>query len=197
MIYLIYMAAGNASRFGQNKLLARLKGRPLYRYGLDALCAAARPRRDCRILVVSRTEEILVDARARGCTPVESPASEQGMSYTIRAGIRAAGPLAAGDYLMFIPADQPGLTVSAVEKMLAAADAGCFAATAMYAGQAGSPGLFSACLAPELCALQGDCGGRRVLNRYPDRVTCVLLDSPRELADIDTPAALALAEQNQ
>ena len=38
---LIYLAAGNSRRFGENKLLAELDGRPLYRYGLDALKQAA------------------------------------------------------------------------------------------------------------------------------------------------------------
>ena len=195
MIYLIYLAAGSARRFGQNKLLAPLHGRPVYRYGLESLQTAAAGRADCRILVVSRTDEILQAAKAMGFTPVESPDSGKGMSCTIRAGICAAGKLQAGDYLLFAVADQPWLTAASVEKLLDTARAGCFAATAMYNGQAGSPTVFSAALAPELCALQGDSGGRRVLNRYPGRVIPVPLASPRELADIDTPADLARAQQ--
>ena len=34
---LIYLAAGNSRRFGENKLLFQIRGKPLYRYGLERL----------------------------------------------------------------------------------------------------------------------------------------------------------------
>ena len=55
----IYMASGFGSRFGGNKLLEQLEGKPLYRHGLDTLREAAREaaRMDGwqgRIIVVSQ-----------------------------------------------------------------------------------------------------------------------------------------------
>ena len=37
MIHIIYMAAGNSRRFGSNKLLYELDGKPMYRHLLDHL----------------------------------------------------------------------------------------------------------------------------------------------------------------
>ena len=66
---------------------------------------------------------------------------------------------------------------------------GTWAATAVCGDRVGNPGLFCAALVPELRALQGDRGGRAVLNRRPDRLLRVPC-APEELQDIDTPADL-------
>ena len=39
--YLIYLASGSARRFGSNKLLFPLEGKPLFLYGLETLAEAA------------------------------------------------------------------------------------------------------------------------------------------------------------
>ena len=36
---LIFLAAGNSTRFGSNKLLYRLNGKCMYRYGLEVVAA--------------------------------------------------------------------------------------------------------------------------------------------------------------
>ena len=38
----IYMASGFGSRFGENKLMAELGGKPLYRHGMECLILAGR-----------------------------------------------------------------------------------------------------------------------------------------------------------
>lgn len=55
--YIIYMASGNASRFGRNKLLESIHEKPLFQYGMDTLQAAASQTLDCH-MVVSRYPEI-------------------------------------------------------------------------------------------------------------------------------------------
>ncbi len=58
MIYIIYLAAGQARRFGSNKLLAMHQEKPLYRWGLDAILASAGTRTDVTVTVVSCWAEI-------------------------------------------------------------------------------------------------------------------------------------------
>ncbi len=70
------------------------------------------------VTVVSRTPEILAAARAAGAKAVESPLSEQGLSFTIKAALDALEPLAEGDYLLFAVADQPYLTAASVAALL-------------------------------------------------------------------------------
>lgn len=189
MIHLIYLAAGASRRFGADKLLAVYDGKPLFLHGLHTLAAACAGRADTRLTVVTNTPAVAAAARALGAQPVPSPRSEEGQSYSIRAGLDAARPLEAGDFLLFAVADQPRLRIRTVERFLALAKPGTWAATAACGDRVGNPGLFCAALAPELYALRGDRGGRVVLNARPDRllrVPCLA----EELWDIDTPADL-------
>lgn len=187
MIHIIYLAAGNSKRFGSNKLVAPLAGKPVFLYGLECLAALTQKRADCDLTVVTRTLEIVVAAARLNIPCVESSLSEKGISFSIRAGIDAVEPLKQTDYLLFVLADQPWLTCESVNKLLDITQTGCVAATASFGDIVGSPTLFSANLSTELKRLEGDQGGRRVLNRYPKQVLRVQVGDIRELLDIDQP----------
>ena len=189
MTHLIYLAAGASRRFGADKLLADYHGRPLFSHGLQTLAEVCAGRRDADLTVVTNTPAIAEAARALGARAVPSPRSALGQSYSIRAGLDAVEPLGAGDFLLFAVADQPRLRPDTVRRFLALAVPGTWAATAACGDRVGNPGLFCAALAPALRALQGDRGGRAVLNRYPERLLRVAC-APEELEDIDTPADL-------
>ena len=184
MTHILYLAAGNSRRFGGNKLLFPVDGIPLYRHGLKTLADLCAARRDCTLTVVTRSEEIAADARARGASAVLSPESENGIAYTIRAGIRSLS-LAAEDYLLFAVADQPHLSADTVCRLLDAADAGVLCATAVFGDQPGNPTLFSSALAEELCALEGDTGGRKILRRHAADCVRIPCTDARELWDVD------------
>ena len=89
--HLIYLAAGSARRFGSNKLLCPVDGKPLFQHGLDTLARAVRQREDCTLTVVSRYPQILAAAQAAGGTAVDCPDSVLGLSYTIRAALEKHG----------------------------------------------------------------------------------------------------------
>lgn len=188
--HLILLAAGSARRFGSNKLLHPLNGKPLYAHGLAALLAAAKMRPAADVTVVSRTPEILAAARAAGARAVESPLSEQGLSFTIKAALDALEPLAEGDYLLFAVADQPYLTAASVAALLEKAAPPTRGATLCFGEKVGSPTLFSASLAKDLRALEGDRGGRSVLRALGGECLRVQAESARELEDIDLPEQL-------
>lgn len=188
--HLILLAAGSARRFGENKLLRPLNGRPLYAHGLAALLAAAKERPNADVTVVSRTPEILAAARAAGAKAVESPLSEQGLSFTIKAALDSLEPLSEGDYLLFAVADQPFLTAASVAALLEQAAPPTRGATLCFGEKVGSPTLFSASLAGQLRALEGDRGGRAVLRALGGECLRVQAESERELEDIDLPEQL-------
>ena len=82
----LLMAAGNAERFGENKLLcAAWDGRSLIEHALDAIP------RECfaRVLVVTQYPEITVLAKERGFETLQNGHPERGQSETIRLGTRA------------------------------------------------------------------------------------------------------------
>lgn len=187
MTHILYLAGGSGRRFGGNKLLHPLAGKPLYRHGLDTLAALTRTRTDCTLTVVSRYQAILAGARALGLRAVPSPDSEKGQSYTIRAGLDAL-ILRPDDHVAFVVADQPYLTAATMARLLDAARPGVVCARVCYGGRPGNPTLFAAACVPALYALTGDQGGRALLDR-PDCVH-VPADDPREAWDVDTRAQL-------
>ncbi len=182
--HILYLASGSGRRFGSNKLLYVLNGKPMFRYGLEMLQAVVNMREDCELLVVSRYDVIRKAAGARGIAAVDSPDSEKGISYTIRSAVQALENVAEEDFLLFVVADQPYLTAASVMRLLDAAKDGAEGASLCYGDRPGNPTLFSARLIPELLELQGDTGGRAVLRRHE----CVFVpaDSEQELEDVDT-----------
>ena len=183
MKHILYLAAGSSRRFGENKLLHELDGKPLYRHGLDMLAGLVKARNDCTLTVVSRYDEVLDGARACGARAVYGTDSERGQSYTVRAGLDALD-LHEGDFIVSVVADQPYLTAQTVARLLDAAAPGVACARVCFGERRGNPTLFAAEFAPALRALRGDEGGRALLRR-PDCVT-VQAANERELYDIDT-----------
>ncbi len=183
-IHILYLASGSARRFGSNKLLYELDGKPMYRHGLDMLRTVAATRGDCTLTVVSRYEEIRQSANSMGLRAVDSPDSEKGISHTIRSGLSSLNERKNEDFILFVVADQPYLTAESVHRLLDTAKAGVEGACLSYGERPGNPTLFSARLVPELLSLEGDTGGRAVLKKH----NCIFVqaNSPRELEDIDT-----------
>lgn len=184
MIHILYLAAGQARRFGSNKLLADYCGKPLYRHGLEAIREAIRDRDGCTLNVVTCWDDIAASVTADGIRCIPCPDSHLGVSYTIRAGISAVQPLCDGDYLVFAVADQPHLTAGTVARLLDMEKLHPVTASLACGEQSGNPVMFAASLAGELLALEGDRGGKAVMRRHPEGHIDVPCD-PRELDDVD------------
>ena len=182
--HLIYLASGNSSRFGDNKLLQTFRGKPLFLHGLERLLEVAEADPDCEITVVSRYPQIRERCEILGVRSVDAPDSEKGVSYSIKAGIRAVSPCCDEDFLLFLCADQPHIFTDTLQRLLRRARPGTEAARLFAGKNPGNPVLFSAKLIRELMELTGDSGGKAVLQRH----TCIPVPAgnPLELCDIDT-----------
>lgn len=190
MNHLLFLAAGSSRRFGGNKLLAPLNGTPLYAWGLAALNEVRQERGDCTLTVVSRYPEIREAARALGAQAVDSSESEKGQSYSIRAGLQSLGEVGERDFILFLPADQPWITPKTISRLLNAAGPDTWTATTAFGERVGTPTLFSAQLLPDLLALEGDRGGRKLMGRPGQPCLVIQADSARELDDVDYPEQL-------
>lgn len=184
----VILASGLGVRFGAGgKLLVPFHGRPLLGRALDATTGLFRPNRR---IVVTRSEAAAAFCRSEG-VPVKLHALPN-RSDAIRLGLEALG---APEGCLFCPADQPLLTVETVQALLlcAAHDPGAVWRPA-HEGEPGAPVFFPQFLLSRLKTLAPGQGGRSLLKAAPCPVR--LLDCPdgRELADIDTPAALAALE---
>lgn len=185
----IVMASGIGRRFGANKLLEDLAGKPLYQWALDAIS----PSLFSRVVVVTGHGPIEVAAAERGFLVIRNDRPEDGVSRTIRLGLDAAGDC---DGALFMTADQPLLTAGTLEKLTAAfaKEPGCIHGAA-HAGQRGNPCLFSREFFPELMVLQGDKGGSAVIRKHLERLRLTEVPA-EELFDCDTPEALAICREN-
>jgi molybdenum cofactor cytidylyltransferase len=59
----------------------------------------------------------------------------------------------------------------------------------IYAGKRGNPVIFSSELKDALYKLQGDCGGRVIIDQMPESVKLVNIENSLEGVDIDTQEA--------
>lgn len=179
----IVMAAGNARRFGSNKLDARVEGKTLLRRALEAVPAACFD----RVAVVTQYPRGMDLAREMGFLPVENSRPDLGLSHTIALGMAHMQDM---DGVMFQVSDQPLLRRDSVERLVEAfrRHPDRLAALA-HDGVRGNPCLFPASLFPDLTALEGDHGGSAVIRRHPDLLLLVEAP-PQELTDVDTPQAL-------
>ena len=181
----VVMAAGDARRFGEDKLAAVFDGRTLLERAMDAVPAE----RLAAVCVVSNRPEAEAMAERRGFRFVRNPHSEWGVSHTIRLGVEALRETCRA--IVFLPADQPLLRRESVAALveLARAHPDRVAALA-HKGVRGSPCVFPERFFPELCTLTGDTGGSAVIRRHPEALLLLEADA-RELRDADTPRELA------
>ena len=183
----VVMAAGNASRFGTNKLARMFGGKPLIRRALEAVPSEA----FVQVAVVTQYPEVAAPATAFGFQAVENSHPEWGVSHTIRLGLSVMDSC---DGVLFQVADQPLLRRETVAEAAALWREHPEAIVALaHNGQRGNPCLFPARFFPELMALEGDRGGSAVIRRHPEALVLVEA-AEEELWDVDTPQALAALE---
>ena len=112
----IYLASGNSKRFGQeNKLLQMIGTKPMYRYGLDRLIDLCKDHEGFEIIVVTQYQEIMKQTQYDPITTVFCPESKYGISWSIKAGIKAAKD---AEFYTFFVADQPNMKRETIERFL-------------------------------------------------------------------------------
>ena len=179
----VVMAAGNARRFGENKLAAELWGRSLIRRALDAVPGEEFE----KVAVVTQYSEVLALAKEFRFAPVRNKHPDWGISHTISLGLEALGDV---DGALFLVSDQPLLRRDSVRALagLWQAQPDKLAALA-HGGVRGNPCVFPARFFPELLELEEDHGGNTVIRRHEEDL--ILLEvRQEELTDVDTPRAL-------
>jgi molybdenum cofactor cytidylyltransferase len=116
-------------------------------------------------------------------TMVENPNPEDGVSSSIAIGLRAL-PETSSAALIGV-ADQPYLTVEAIEELLDAFVTGQIVVP-RFGDHRGNPPVFDRRFFLDLMQLRGDRGGQVVVNAHPEAVVEVSL--PEEIgADVDRP----------
>jgi nicotine blue oxidoreductase len=182
-VSVILLAAGAGSRFGGGKLLALYKGRPLIEAALSELRRA--PVDEIIVVIGAEGERLRSVSIAYEARVVRNPDWADGMSTSVRAGLRACSPEARAALVSL--ADQPLVGTRAVERLVKAFKGGAEVAVATYGGEPRNPVLFAREVWPILeRELSGDKGARVFLRRHPGLVMEVPCDNVADPADVDT-----------
>jgi molybdenum cofactor cytidylyltransferase len=184
----LVLAAGGGRRFGAQKLLAELEGRPLVEHAVQAMLAAPVD----RTVVVLGSEAGVVRERAEldGAETVVCERWREGQAASLRAGLEA---LEGAEAIVVTLGDQPRVSPLAIERVLGSRGGGALAVRATYGGLASHPTLLEAPLLPRLRGLRGDAGARAALAGV--EVKEVPCDGLGSAIDVDTPADLEAARE--
>jgi CTP:molybdopterin cytidylyltransferase MocA len=179
----IVLAAGSGSRFGGGKLLAPFGERPLIAATLSGLRGA--PVDEIIVVVGAEGERLRSITAAYKTRIIENPDWAEGMSTSVRAGLRACTSDARAAVVCL--ADQPLVGAVAVERLVEAFEQGATVTVATYGGEMRNPVLFARGVWPLLLReMSGDRGARVFLKHHREVVTEVSCDDVADPADIDT-----------
>jgi molybdenum cofactor cytidylyltransferase len=180
----IILAAGRATRMGGQKVLLPVGDRSMLRRVVDAATGSAA----AEVIVVVGSDALDVAGTLRDLPVgiVENPDFAQGMSTSLRAGLRAARSDC--EAVIFLLADQPFVTPAAVDMLIARfAATGALVVRPVINGREAHPVLMAAGLFLEILEQEGDRGGREVIRGHRNELELVPLDDSRMAMDIDTP----------
>ena len=185
MIAAIVPAAGMSTRMGRNKLLLTFRGKPLIVRAVDTLLESEVG----KIIVVlgHQAETVRDQLKEKRVTLVENPDYREGMSTSIRAGLRAVPSWA--EAIMIYLADQPLLEPKEVNQLI-----GAFAearkqhksiVVPFFRRQRGNPVILDLSYKEAILEVVGDVGCRRVIKRNPDKVLVVEMETDHVVRDVD------------
>lgn len=163
-------------RLGQPKQLLPYHGNSLLRHAAQTACDAC-----CgEVIIVLGAYSTLLELELVNL-PVRVIYAEdwqEGMAASFRAGIHA---IANYDAALVMLCDQPLVTAEHLQALLAKFQPGVIVASD-YGEALGPPCVFDRAYFPELLALTGDSGARKLLKKYP----CRTVAFPGGRIDVDT-----------
>ncbi|MGD0412845.1 MAG: nucleotidyltransferase family protein [Verrucomicrobiota bacterium] len=180
---LMILAAGASARLRQPKQLLPFRGRSLLRHAAETALASV-----CRPVVVvlgAYAERLHGELSGLPVTVAMNPQWTEGMSSSIRAGLKALAPGSAGPNAVIIMlCDQPLISAQFLDRLVAVhQSSGKGIVAAAYGGEGGAPALFSRAYYPELAALRGSRGAKAVIVRHAKDAERIAL--PEAGMDVD------------
>ncbi len=176
----LVLAAGQSCRFGSDKRLYPVEGKPLLRRTLESVQTAGLP---CRVCLRPGDGAIPLMLGLPGLEFIECAGAASGMGATLAAGVKACHDW---DGLLVVLGDMAWVQPATLAALAQRLDTDA-AVQPCYRGKTGNPVGFGRRFYPELEALAGDRGGRMVLEKHPDCLRSVPVEDPGVLRDLDEP----------
>ncbi len=173
----VVLAAGNSSRFGNNKLLAKIGGKTLFEHTLENIPMD----RFEKVLVLTAYDEVQEICSKYGVECKIIPSVSK--SYTVIEGIKAMNDM---DGCMFVVSDQPFMKTSTLLKLVESFRSNNqFIHRIGFDKIAGNPVVFPKKHFEKLLSRKDDSGGRDVIKENKLSIVQIECQEERELMDID------------
>ena len=184
-IGVVILAAGLATRMGRQKLLLPLLDKPLIAHMLQN--TASLPFADKIAVVGEPRQELTQICTEYGITSIFNADRNTGQSSSIKLGLAQLSPELDG--FMFLPGDQPLLSLSLLRELIA-----CFCehyhpariVVPSFQSENRSPAIFGSSWREELEKITGDGGGRSIIRRHPEVIIRVEWADEHVFWDADT-----------
>jgi len=181
----VVLAAGSSRRMGrENKLLAEIDGVPMLHKVLDAVTTSAV--QHCVIVTGFESERVAQSVAHFQADIVHNPEHARGLSTSLQAGLASLPDEV--DAALIVLGDMPDIDARLLEQLMQSFDPqqGREICVPVCNGKRGNPVLWSKRFFADLCAVQGDIGGRHLLGEFDDWIQeCVVSDASIH-RDIDT-----------
>ena len=179
----VILAAGEARRFGAQKLLASLDGRPLVQHVIDAANASCLE--DIALVVGTNAEGLVAGLDLGRARVVRNLDPSRGLASSLQVGLRSLDPRVHAALVLL--GDVPGVTTALIDELVfCGRETRASAIVSVWRGRRSPPVVLHKSLWAAAFALEGDIGMREVL-KDQDVVEFAVTEELGSLDDIDTP----------
>ncbi|KNF07099.1 molybdenum hydroxylase accessory protein, YgfJ family [Gottschalkia purinilytica] len=180
MISAIIMASGFSKRMGRDKLLLEIDGLPM----IERVIQKVKNSNVQEIILVYRKELVKNIGEKYEIYTVYNPYAQLGQSEAMKIGIKNTNLNSKG--YMFVVGDQPFISSNAINTLINEFIKNKEIVVPTYDEKRGSPVIFSSHYRDSLLMINGDIGGREVIDKNIDKVKFIEMDKSFFGEDIDT-----------
>ena len=181
----IILAAGQANRFGSQKLLALLGGRPLVQHVIDAANASSLE----DIVLVVGADDLVAHLDPGRTRTVRNPDPVRGLASSLQLGLSVLDDQLHAALVLL--GDMPDVTTALIDELVARGrETRASAVVSSWRGRRSPPAVLHRSLWPAAFALSGDVGMREILAGRDDVAVVDVTPALGSLADVDVPSDL-------
>jgi molybdenum cofactor cytidylyltransferase len=187
MVSALLLAAGESQRMGQFKQLMPFRGKSFVQCCVDNLLASRA--REVIVVTGHRAEEVRNALSGRSVRFAHNPDYRQGMSSSIKCGIRAISDRASAVIIALV--DQPHIGTDIFDLLIATYEKDRpLIVVPSYGGRVGHPVLLDMRLKEEILAMDPSIGLRQVIGAHQQDTARVEIGDQSILKDFDSPEDL-------
>jgi probable selenium-dependent hydroxylase accessory protein YqeC/molybdenum cofactor cytidylyltransferase len=177
----VIMASGFSRRMKRDKLMLSVEGVPCVERVIKSVCQSDAD----EIILVYQSHAVRNIGEKYGVKTIYNEYAHLGQSQAVKLGVIESNEKTKG--FIFLTGDQPFVNKEVINKVVDCFKRGSYdILIPTFDGKRGNPVIFSSKLKEELLKLEGDIGGRAVIEKYSSRVKFISIEDKKSGLDMDT-----------